>query len=160
HYQRAEDHLDARVREAQRRHALPVDHLRGAHRTERGLTDRAIVTEPFNLKQTAVGLKADLPERREIVEPLADADVAGVVDRRLGAQRAARLVVLLYARSCVVNVQRGGDPFGEHPGAEAAGGAARDPAAEDQLDAVGPADVEILANDLLEENAPGGGAVE
>ena len=116
--------------------------------------------QPFNVEQPAVGLKADLPQRGEILEPLADADVPGIVDRGLGAQRAALLVVLLDARSFVVDVQRGGDALGEDAGAEAAGGAAGDAAAEDQLHLVGAADVEVLADDLLEEDAAGGGAVE
>src|SRR5207249_7893899 len=101
------------------------------HLAERALADRAVVREPFDLKQTAVGLEADLPQGGEILEPLADADVPGIVDRRLSAQRAALLVVLLDARSFIVDVQRGGDALGDDPRAEAAGGAAGDPAAED-----------------------------
>src|SRR5438876_2906764 len=94
------------------------------------------------------------------IEPLADAEVPRVVDRRLRAQRAALLVVLLDARAFVVDVQRGGDALGEHPGAEAARRATGDAAAEDELDLVGAADVEILADDLLEEDAAGHRTVE
>ena len=35
--------------------------------------------EPFDLKQTAVGPKADLPQLREILEPLADAEVPWII---------------------------------------------------------------------------------
>jgi hypothetical protein len=103
-HKRAEQCLDARVSEAERRHPLPVDHLRSGHRAEGVRADRAVVREPFDLEQPAVGVKADLPQRGEIREPLADPDVPGIVDRGLGAQRAALRVVLLDARSFVVDV--------------------------------------------------------
>ena len=51
-------------------------------------------------------------------------------------------------------------PVGQHAGAEAAGGAPGDAAVEDQLHLVGAADVEVLADDLLEEDAAGDRAVE
>jgi hypothetical protein len=69
-------------------------------------------------------------------------------------------VVLLDARSFVVDVQRGRDALGEDAGAEAAGGPAGHAPVEDQGDLVGAADVEVLADDLLEEDAAGDRLVE
>jgi len=56
-----------------------VDHLGRRHLAERPLADRAVVGKPFNLEQTAVGVKADLPQGGEILEPLADTEVPGIV---------------------------------------------------------------------------------
>ena len=50
-------------------------------------------------------------------------------------------------------------PVGDDPGAEPARRGARsladDPAAEDEPDLVRPADVQVVADDLLEEDPPG-----
>ena len=74
------------------------------------------------------------------------------------------LVVLLDAGRLVVDVQRRDDAVGEDPGAEPARGrrrlAADDAPVEDQRDPVGAADVEVLADDLLEEHPPGQGPVQ
>ena len=69
-------------------------------------------------------------------------------------------MILLDARALVVDVQRWRDPLGEDAGAEAARSGTDDPAVEDQLDLVGAAEVEVLANDLLEEQAAVHGLVE
>jgi hypothetical protein len=60
----------------------------------------------------------------------------------------------------VVDVQRGGDSLGEDASAEAAGGAAGHAPAEDELDLIGAANVEVFADDLFEEDAPGHELVE
>ena len=65
--------------------------------------------EPFDLEQAAVGLKADLPQRGEIREPLADPDVPGIVDRGLGAQRPIFLEVLLHAGMFILDRELGQD---------------------------------------------------
>jgi hypothetical protein len=80
--------------------------------------------------------------------------------------RSARpcLVVLLDLGVLVKHVQAGGDPVGDHAGGEGAGGvvlaAAVDGPAEDQADPVGPAQIEVVPDDLLEEDPPGHGLVE
>ena len=53
----------------------------------------------------------------------------------------------------VVDVQRWRHPLGEYPRAEPPWRPLRDPAVEDQLHRVGPAEVEVLADHLLEEDA-------
>jgi hypothetical protein len=68
--------------------------------------------------------------------PLADAEVAAVVDRGLGPQRAAELEALLDAGVLVVDVQAGRHLAGDHPGAEPARGALGHPAGEHQAHVV------------------------
>ena len=68
-------------------------------------------------------------------------------------------MVLLDLGVLVEHVQAGGDPVGHHAGGEGAGGvvlaAAVDGPAEDQADPVRAAEVEVVADDLLEEDPPG-----
>ena len=54
------------------------------------LAEMADSAESLGGEQTPVGLKADLPRRGQVRQPLADAEVAGVVDRGLGQDRPAR----------------------------------------------------------------------
>src|ERR687888_286317 len=60
----------------------------------------------------------------------------------------------------IVDVQRRGHPGGQHAGAEASGRAPGHPAVKDQLHLIGPADVEVLANDFLEEDPAAEGSVQ
>ena len=57
-------------------------------------------------------------------------------------------------------MQRGHDALGQHARAEAPGRATGDAAIEDQLHLIGAPEVEILADDLFEETAPGARPVE
>ena len=65
-------------------------------------------------------------------------------------------MVLLDPGVLVVDVQARGDPFGDHPGAEPVpvSGVARDASAGGRRSGnlVGAADVEVVADDLLEED--------
>jgi hypothetical protein len=58
------------------------------------LGKHTIVAEAFDLEETAVGRKADGAQFGEIAQALA-AEVVGVVDGGLGAERAALLVAPL-----------------------------------------------------------------
>src|SRR5262249_58941150 len=113
-----------------------------------------VVCVPLDVRDTPVGLKANLPQSRQVTQPLADPEVARVVDRGLGPQGAALLVVLLDPGALVVDVERWRHPLGEHPRAEPARRPLRDPAVEDQLHPVRPAAAEVLADPLLEKDAP------
>jgi hypothetical protein len=124
----------------------------------RAFSHRAVVAETFDFEKTSVGLKADLPQRRQVTQPLADVEVAGVVDGRLRAGSDLGyfrnlLEVLLEARVLVIDVERGDHPVGEHPGSKTPRCLLRHTAAKDQLDHVRTADVEILPADLLQEDA-------
>ena len=90
-YQGHQQGLGIRVREAQRRDALALDLGRVLQLLEGALADGAIGRDCLDVEQTSVGLKADLSQQREVLEALADVEVAGVVDGRLGAEAAPLL---------------------------------------------------------------------
>src|SRR5215471_18956988 len=85
---------------------------------ERLLSQDAVVGHAFDFQQTTVGLEADFPQSRQVVQPLAHTEIPGVVDRRLGAQGTSFLVILLDARVFVVDVERRRDSLGDHSGPE------------------------------------------
>src|SRR5260370_35380271 len=93
------------------------------------------------------------------MEPLADAEVARVVDGRLSPQRFPFLVVLLYSRMLVVDVQGGDHALGDDPGAEPARRGPRpladDPPAEDEPHLARAADVQLVPDHRLDEDPPG-----
>jgi len=62
HDQDAEQRLDARVAEAQRRCALVIDETVG-RLVKRVLADVAVRADSLDVKQTSVGLEADVSQR-------------------------------------------------------------------------------------------------
>src|SRR3990172_1903712 len=67
--QRQEQGLHARISEAQASGALPADLLGSLDALERVFAHRAVVAEALDVEQTSVGGEADLPQRREVVQP-------------------------------------------------------------------------------------------
>ncbi len=57
-----------------------------------------------------------LPQGGQVDQPLADPEVVGVVDDRLGPQGPGLLVVLLDPGALIVDVQVGHDAGGDDPG--------------------------------------------
>lgn len=53
------------------------------------------MAEPLGGEQAPVGEEAGLPECRQVPQPLADAEVPGVVDGCLGSDGLAQLLVIL-----------------------------------------------------------------
>jgi len=96
----------------------PLDLDRFIDPTKRAVADAAILADPLDVQETSVGLKADPPQGGKIGQPFADAEVAGVVDRRLGAQGATLLVILLDLGVLVVDVDRRAHISGQHAGAK------------------------------------------
>jgi hypothetical protein len=94
-----------RIGEAESGSPLRLDLNGAVYLLEGLLGEEAIMTDVFDLEQTAVGLKANLPQCGQVAQTLADVKVAGVVDGGFGPQSTAFLVVLLDARSFVVNVE-------------------------------------------------------
>ena len=80
------------------------------------------MAEGLDAQQAPVGGEAELPQGGQVGQPFGQPEVAGVVDRGLGAQRPPLLVVLLDLGVLVVDVQGRDDPVGDDPGAEPARG--------------------------------------
>src|SRR5579875_672344 len=130
-------------------------HLAGTvHLLEDFFGQDAIMADP------PIGLEADLPQAGQVVDSLADIEIWGAVDRGLGSQGSAFFVVLLDARSLIVDVQGRNHAIGNHPGSEQSGRTFGDPAVEDPLHLLGPADVQVFPNHFFEEDATGQWSVE
>ena len=152
--------LDAGVGEPQWLPCAGVDGKGSLHVLEGSFADEAVMADALDVEQTSVGRKADLTQFLEVLDASDDGEVAGIVDRRLGSERLSLLVILLMRALLVVDVQRRNDAVGDDPGTASAWCAAGDLAVEDQADLAGPADVEVLADHLLEEDASGDRLVE
>ena len=65
--QDAQERLSPWVSEGQGGDALVADQLGTGHLPEGVLTEEAIVAELLDVEQTSIGLKADRPQRRQIM---------------------------------------------------------------------------------------------
>jgi hypothetical protein len=97
-----------------------------------------IVADALDVEQTSIGFEADLPQCGQVLQLLADTEIARVVDGGLGAQGPLLLVVLLDPRMLVVDVKRRSDAFGDDAGSESARGALGHAPVEDELDLASP----------------------
>src|SRR5207245_6145524 len=70
------------------------------------------------------------------------------------------LVVLLDARSFIVDVQRGYDSIGDDSGTKGAGRSLGDPAIKDELHLFGTADVEVFSDHIFKEDAAADGLIQ
>ena len=102
--------MHGHVGEGQTACSLSIDFDRSIDPLERTFANGAILADPLDVYKTSVGLKADSPQSGKVRQPLADAEVARIVDRGLGPQGAALLVVLLDPRMLVIDVQRASPP--------------------------------------------------
>ena len=74
-----------RISKRQGRGALAIDADRARHPLEPRSADGAIVTAVLDVQETSIGLKADLPQGRQMLQPFAQGEVTGVVDGGLSA---------------------------------------------------------------------------
>jgi hypothetical protein len=158
--QQMQKHGHQRLPIGQRRGPLLAHLARRRHRLKQAFAQRVVLTGPLDVQQTSVGSKAKLPHRGKIDQSAAEAKIPGIVDDGFRPQGPAFLEVLLDPALLVVDVQRGHYPLGDDAGTKAARGVFAHPPVEDQLHVVGSAEVEVLADDLLEEDPSGDGAVQ
>src|SRR5918996_2833854 len=125
---------------------------------QRFFSHRAVMAEALDFEQTSVGLKADLPQCRQVTQPLADGKVTRVVDRGLGPCADLTHVrnlfeVLFDAGVLVIDMQRWNDSVCQHARPEASRRPFCHPPVEDELHHVWPSNVEVLPDDFLKQDA-------
>jgi hypothetical protein len=103
--QRCEQSAGTGVIEPKGTGALVVDDGRAMYLFEDGFTDRAVVANSLDVEEASVGLKTELPQGGQVLEPSADVEVVGIVDDGLCSKSATLLVVLLDAVGFVVDVK-------------------------------------------------------
>ena len=96
---------------------------------------------------------------RQVAQETPDTEIIGVVDRGFGAQSvpgSLLFVVLFEVRVFIIDVQGGIDSLGNNarPESAAGGGFLLELAPEDQLHLFWSAQIDVLADDFLEEVTP------
>ncbi len=146
--------LDPRVAEPQG-WGPPTVHQGRSRDPLKGWTRKdAALTDMFMIQQSAVDVTGLALEFGQMDQAAQHPEVGRVVDHGLDPQRAAFLEVLLGAGMFVADVDAYIDAAGDDPGSEDAGRRRQDLSAEDQLDLLGPAEVEIVGHQGLEERPP------
>ena len=116
------------------------------------------MADAFGVQQAPVGGVADLGQGGEVRQLFSDAEVARLVERGFRSERSPFLQVLLDLGLLVVQVEVGAGPAGNDLGPEGPWGgvlaAQPDLAAEDDVHLVRQADVDVVADQLLEKNRP------
>ena len=130
--QGGEQRQDPRIIEVQAGGALAGDHLRLGDLIEHPFGQEAVLADGLDLEQPTVGGKADGPQGGQVGEVPSEPEVAGVIDRGLGAQGPAFLEVLLDLGGFIADVQRGDNPLGNNAGMESPQRALGNPPVEDQ----------------------------
>src|SRR5689334_13091298 len=152
-----EQRYHARVAEAEGRDALAVLLARGLELGEGILAQRAVLAEPLDREHLLIDPGTGRPKLGQGLQRFLGLEVGRVVDGGLGSERSLFLEVLLDVGVLVLDVQAGRDPGSDDAGPVAVRGcwrAAGDPLREQQADAIGAAEVEVLADHRLEEVPP------
>ena len=131
---------------------------------QRGGSVGGVVADAFGVQQAPVGGVADLGHGGEVSQLFADAEVARLVQRGFRSECSSFLQVLFDLGLLVIQVEVGAGPGGDDLGPEGPWGgvlaAQADLAVEDDVDLVRPADVDVVADQLLEGDPAGGGPVQ
>jgi len=148
--------LDAGITEAHGGDPVPVELPRILQAVERLGRQGAVMTDAFSGQEGAIDVIPQGPQCRQLVEAFGEAEVVRVVDRQLAAQAVAFFEVLLQMGMFVFDVETRLDAVRDDARAIAAGRSGR-PTREstwkEQPDPIGAAEVEVVANDGLEEVA-------
>src|SRR5215469_5377307 len=155
HGQRHQKGHDPWVAEFQPRRFFTVFGLGRLHHTLDAVAAQAtVLADAFDFQQAPVNLSANLLQVRQIAQAFIHSKVTWLAKDALRPATAAFFKVLLQFEILVFDVQTGMDPILNYTCAEVPRSFLCYDSIEDQLYAVGPPQVQIVANDLLEELTP------
>ncbi|MBZ5585196.1 MAG: hypothetical protein LAQ30_23915 [Acidobacteriia bacterium] len=117
----------------------------------------AVVADAFDFQQAPTDVPANLLQVGQVRQSLVHVEVVGVAEDPFRPAAASFLEVLFQIEILVLNVQAGVHPFLDDPRAKLAGELLGHHAVKNQLHPVGPSQVQVVANDLLEESRPRSG---
>ena len=86
---------------------MTVDDVRLLKLLESVFADGAVVADALDVQETSVGLKADLSQDAQVVQPLADGEVVRIVDGGFGAESASFFRILMDLGAFVVHKEKG-----------------------------------------------------
>src|SRR6266508_438273 len=152
--QRGQERYHARVSEAEARGAeAVVSERRLGHLRKSDHIGSRLCVYRLGVTQAPVGIFTNGPEGLPVllIDATTDPKVASVTDHRLSSQGAMLLEILLEARRLVDAAQLRVDAPGDHLGREPPRRAGREFAVKQQNDGGRPADVQVVADEPLEE---------
>jgi hypothetical protein len=131
------------------------DHIRNLGWEPRLERDRRLLVE-LEAEEPMVDVVADVDQRLPVgvAQEASDTEVAGVVDRGFGSERAAFFEVLLDLRGAEVNLDRSLGPAVEDLGMRPARDASIDAPAEDDPGLIGETERELVGERLLKPGRP------
>ena len=123
--------------------------------------DLAVMAEFLHLQYPAIGREANLPQFRQVLDAPAHPEIVGIIDRGFGPQRPTLLVILLEVGVLIVDVQGRSHSFGNdaRPTSAVGGSLLLHAALEDQLHLIRSAQIDVLADDFLEEATSAGATI-
>src|SRR5712691_3534562 len=153
----------ARIAEAESRGTLIVLQAGALQPIESVLGQGAVVADPFHLQEPAVDASGDAAQVVQVLDGLGRPEVDRLIDRGFGPQSPPLLEVLLDVGVLECDVETGVHAVGVYPGAVAEVGfrcATAESDGKQQADTTGPSQVDVFADDFLEEVSTLGGPIE
>src|SRR6266568_721317 len=153
----------ARIAEAESGGTLIVLQAGALQPIESVLGESAVVADPFQLQEPAVDASGDAAEVVQVLDGLGGPEVDGLIDCGLGPQRPPLLEVLLDVGVLECDVEAGVHAVGDHTGAIAEVWfrcATAESDGKQQADTAGPSEVDVFADDFLEEVSTLGGSIK
>ena len=111
------------------------------------------MADAFDVEQSPVDLPADLLQVGQIGQPFVDSKIMGVAESPFGPATAPFFEVLLQIEVLVVDMQARVHAVLNHPGSKLSRRFLRHHPVEDQLHAIRAAQIQVVADDFLEELA-------
>ena len=112
------------------------------------------MAHPFDFQKSPVDVAAQALQIGQVGQAFVHFKILGIAEDAFGAQAVPFLERLFQVKLLVLDVQAGMDPLLHDPGAKGARHRLRDPAVKEELQAMGPARVQVLTHHLFKEFSP------